>query len=377
MFLSQRSPTRPETRNGNYLIAIGDREGLIIKIIEIKERRKDMTKIGVMVAPEADFNVLANTAKLAEKHGFDSFWVADGAYERDFNVAMTAIAFATKRIRVAIGVTNPYARHPIKTACAIATINELMNGRAILGIGAGSRDMLRSFGWDWARPVKTCEEAIQVIKMALKGEVVNFRGETVTADRIKILIPRKSEIPVVLGCRRPLMLQMAGRVAEGVLLDNVPVKYMREAVNYVEKGANAVNRKIDGFEFGDLVVSSISEDRKEARNRVKRHIPYDFITISKRELELIGLTLKDVEPIRAALKRQLPEDFAMARAAVTEEMVDEFSVSGNPEDCVRKIRAMEKAGITLAMLSLPSKPEDKPEEMIKLFGDHVIPEFKV
>ena len=335
-----------------------------------------MPRIGLMIAPEAEFGVLANTAKLAEKYGFNSLWIADGAYERDFNVAMSVVSYATTSIRVAVGVTNPYTRHPVKTACAIASLNELLKGRVILGIGAGSRDMLQSLGEDWVKPVKTCEEAITVIRAIVGGESVDFKGETITTNRIRIQIPVKGDIPIIVGCRRPLMLQMAGRVADGILLDNAPINYMREAVRYVEKGAYAVSRNIQNFEFGNLVVSSISEDRKEARDRVKRHIPYDFITISERELKTVGLTLKDVEPIRAALRRQLPEDFAKARSAVTDEMVDEFSVSGNPEDCIHQIEAMEKAGMTLIMLSLPSRPEDQPEEMIRLFGEHVIPYFR-
>ena len=277
-----------------------------------------MPRIGLMVAPEAEFSVLAKTAKLAEKCGFDSLWIADGAYERDFNVAMTVAAYATRRIKVAIGVTNPYTRHPVKTACAIASLNELLNGRAMLGIGAGSRDTLRSFGGDWIKPVKACEEAIQLIRSVLDGEMVHLKGECVTADRVRMLIPKRSEISIVVGCRRPKMLQMAGRVADGILLDNVPLNYMRYAIEQVKKGAASVERKIDDFEYGDLVVSAVSEDRAEARNRVRRHIPYDFITISGRELRTVGLTFKDVEPIRAALRRQLPEDFAIARAAVTD-----------------------------------------------------------
>jgi len=191
-----------------------------------------------------------------------------------------------------------------------------------------------------------------------------------------MLIPKRSEIPIVVGCRRPKMLQMAGRVADGILLDNVPLNYMQYAIEQVKKGAASVERKIDDFEYGDLVVSAVSEDRAEARNRVKRHIPFDFITISGRELRTVGLNFKDVEPIRSALRRQLPEDFARARAAVTDEMVDQFSISGTPEDCIRQIRSMENAGMTHVMLSIPSKPEDEPEKMIRLYGEQVIPEFK-
>ena len=57
-------------------------------------------------------------------------------------------------------------------------------------------------------------------------------------------------------------------------------------------------------------------------------------------------------------------------------MVDQFSISGTPEDCIRQIRSMENAGMTHVMLSIPSKPEDEPEKMIRLYGEQVIPEFK-
>lgn len=333
-------------------------------------------KIDAILAPECDLETLTRLSSLAEKYGFDTIWMGDGAYQRDYASCMTFMAQATKKIGIGLAVTNPYLRHPVKSALAIATINEVSKGRAKLGIGAGSLDTLKSLGYYWERPAQRIADMIIVIRTLLRGDRVNHKADSIIVDGVKAWMPLVGPIPIYVGCRRPIMMRMAGRMAEGVLLDNVPIEYIPYAKRQLLKGAASVGKDLEEFDVGNLSIFAASENRREAKQRVKRHLPYDFITISDRELKAVGLNQSDVEPIVEALKRQLPEEFVKASENVTDYMVEKFSTSGTPEDCIKRIKEYSNAGITRILLGLPTEPRDRPEETLKLAGEHVLPEFQ-
>jgi 5,10-methylenetetrahydromethanopterin reductase len=332
-------------------------------------------KFDIIFAAECDLKTLTNIAKQAERYGFDTVWAGDNSYIRDYAVCLTYMAQATKRIGIGLAVTNPYLRHPFKSALAVASINEVSEGRAKFGIGAGSHETMKSFGYDWDRPAQRIADMITAVRPFLRGENVTFKTDTMMVDGVKACMPLLGPIPIYVGCRRPVMMRMAGRVADGVLLNNVPVEYLPYAISRLRNGTESAGRDLDAFDVGNLNVFSVSEDREEARERVRIQLPIDFISISERELESVGLGLGDVIQIRMALKRQFPEDFVKASRFVTDYMVEKFSVSGTPEDCVRRIKDYVKAGVTRILLGLSTNTVDKPEETIKLAGESILTEF--
>ncbi|MEM2896316.1 MAG: LLM class flavin-dependent oxidoreductase [Candidatus Bathyarchaeia archaeon] len=334
-----------------------------------------MLKLGFLILPETDLETVARLSKLVEKNGFNSSWTGDTAYQRDFIVTLTFMVKATEKIKVGIGVTNPYTRHPLKTALMVGTLSELSGGRIILGLGAGSIDALKSMGYEWIKPVKTCREAIEITRGMLSGEELSYNGEMIKVKKVKAWINFKGHVPIYIGCRRPLMLKLAGEAADGVLLDNAPIGYLDFAIERIKMGARISGRDLRNFEVANLVPFSVSKDREEARNKAKRFIPYDFISISELELKAAGLKPEDVEPIRIALARQLPEEFKRASSLISEKMIDEFSISGTPEECIRRMREYEKAGVTELVLVLPAEPHEEPEKIVKLTAKHILPEF--
>ena len=331
--------------------------------------------IDAIIAPECDLKTLARLSKMAEKYNFNAIWMGDGAYQRDYASCLTIMAQATKRIGVGLAVTNPYLRHPIKSALAIASVNEISGGRALMGIGAGSLDTLKSLGHNWNMPVERISDMITAVRSFLSGRSVELKTDTISIEGVKAWMPLISPIPIYVGCRRPLMMRMAGRFADGVLLDNVPIEYLPFALDQLKTGSELSRRDFTKFDVGNLSIFAVSEDKKEAMKRVKRHLPYDFITISKRELRAVGLTPRDIEPMLAALRRQLPEDFMKASEFVTDYMVKNFSTSGTPEECIRRIKDYSRAGVTRILLGLPTEPSDKPEETLKLAGESILPEL--
>jgi 5,10-methylenetetrahydromethanopterin reductase len=118
---------------------------------------------------------LTERARLAEACGFDAVWLADERFYRDVYGALAAIALATSRVRLGPCVTDPFARHPALTAMAIATLDEISGGRAVLGIGAGVSGFAE-MGIRPYKPARAIREAVALIRGLLHGEQANVRA---------------------------------------------------------------------------------------------------------------------------------------------------------------------------------------------------------
>jgi len=160
---------------------------------------------------------VAELGAQCEELGFDSYWVADQRWMRDVWVSLSAAALATSRIRLGTRVTDPYVRHPALTAVAIASLDELSGGRAVLGIGAGGSGF-REMGIERTRPVTAMREAIELIRRLLAGQEVDYPGELIRFRRGALEFPTRRDIPVVVVARGPKLLELGGRVAEGVMI---------------------------------------------------------------------------------------------------------------------------------------------------------------
>src|SRR4029453_16500570 len=157
---------------------------------------------------------VADLGVLCERLGFDSYWVADQRGMRDVWVSLTATAMRTSRIRLGTRVTDPYVRHPALTAVAVASLDELSGGRAILGLGAGGSGF-REMGIERTKPVTALREAVELIRRLLAGEQTEYTGELVRFRRGALEFATRRDIPVVVVARGPKILGLGGGIAAG------------------------------------------------------------------------------------------------------------------------------------------------------------------
>ncbi|MDQ6692729.1 MAG: LLM class flavin-dependent oxidoreductase, partial [Candidatus Dormibacteraeota bacterium] len=164
-----------------------------------------------------DSQQLVAAAQLCERAGFDSFWVADQRFMRDAFISLAMIAAHTERLQLGTRVTDPYIRHPALTAIAAATLDEASNGRAILGMGAGGSGFSQ-LGLSRDRPALALREAIHLIRMLWSGAEVEYQGTSVQWGKGEIEFPVRANIPIVIAARGPKLLELAGEVADGVIV---------------------------------------------------------------------------------------------------------------------------------------------------------------
>lgn len=307
-----------------------------------------MTVAGVNLIPETSIHEMVGLAVEAERLGFGRCWVYDeGLVTRDVHVTMTAITAATRTMLVGPGITNPYTRHPAQTASAIATLDEMSQGRAFLGIGAGGSLTLDPIGIERARPLVAVREAIEVARALFTGTTSTYEGETAQLRSARLAYGR-GDIEIWLAGRGPKMLQLGGAVADGVLLDFIHTERLADYVGLIRRGA-ATTGNWPRICYSTAIVTN--EDDLEF---VRPHMTYRLVDAPPVIKDLLGLDVDDVERIRSAMAGGL----LAAAEHVRDEWILPFVISGSIHECGERVTAlMERHGIDEFLLPMFDMPD--------------------
>src|SRR5437870_636125 len=153
----------------------------------------------------------------AEDLGYTDVWSAEVGAVDAFS-PLAAIAVRTERVRLGTALVPVFTRPPALTAMSAAGIQQLSGGRFVLGIGTSSPAIVGQWmGLDFDGRVKRIEEYVEVLREALAGKKVTFRGETVRAENFRLQVDPGAPVPIFVGALGPQMCRLAGRVADGVL----------------------------------------------------------------------------------------------------------------------------------------------------------------
>mgnify|MGYP006355652269 FL=1 len=169
-------------------------------------------KFGIEFVPQIPLDELVRLVKLAEDVGFEYAWITDHYNNKNVYETLALIAANTETIKMGPGVTNPYVRSPAISASAIATIDEISNGRATFGIGPGDKATFDALGIAWEKPVSTIKAAIADITTLLDG------GKTEAGAALGGAKKVQDKIPIYMGAQGPKMLETVGEIADGVLI---------------------------------------------------------------------------------------------------------------------------------------------------------------
>jgi 5,10-methylenetetrahydromethanopterin reductase len=318
---------------------------------------------------------VAELGALCERLGFESYWVADQRWMRDVWVSLTATAMRTSRILLGTRVTDPYVRHPALTAVAVASLDELSGGRAILGLGAGGSGF-REMGIERTKPVVALREAIELIRRLLAGEEVDYPGELVRFRRGALEFTTRRDIPMVIVARGPKILELGGRMADGVMVASMASPAaVNWGVEHVRTGMRKAGRPTEAVELSSMLYTSISDDGPAARWIVRRGIAaalmgsfpnYDFLAAS-------GLT---VPPELWALLEARKPDYPRVMAAIPDVFVDHLGLAGTPAECAAQIERIVATGIRHVVLAPLPVDELHVESVIEPFAREVIPRIR-
>jgi len=260
--------------------------------------------------------------------------------------------------------------NPVFTAQAVATLNELAPGRVVLGIGAGDKTTLASVGVNMRKPLSAVEETVDIIRKMTNGENVVFKGDVFQIAGAKFFFKPKGRIPIYVGAQGPKMLALAGKIGDGVLINAGHPKDVAYAVNCVKEGVNEVGKQFNELDVAAYTSFSVHEDLKKATKAALPVVAFIVAGSPSQVLERHDINPKKAEEIRDALK---VNDWGHAFGAVSQEMIEAFSVCGTPDMCIERINQLLKSGISQFVVGSPIGPKVK--AAINLISGKIIPNF--
>jgi 5,10-methylenetetrahydromethanopterin reductase len=303
-------------------------------------------RFGIVILPESlvDFGGLCREV---EENGFDLLGVADSqSVFREMYVALTLAASSTARVRLGPLVTNPLTRHLVVTASAISSVDEVSRGRAVLGIGSGD-SALSTIG---ALPATLAglEDSVVTLRRLTSGEPVDREGQTWRVHR------STRRVPLYLAAEGPRTLELAGRVADGVIVGlGLTPDVIRLALAALARGARAVGRTLADLDIWWFAKTNVADTRDEAVAPIKMALAASANHAFRFTLEGKGVPPDLHEKIKALQREYNAHHHEIAGAGnagltdrwgLTEFLLDRFAIAGTPDDCVAQIRRAMAAG---------------------------------
>lgn len=323
-------------------------------------------------------STLAATARMAaaaDRAGLDAVWTSE-FYTRSGVVSLAAMAAATERCRLGSSIMYGIGRTPLVLATEARDLDELSGGRLVLGLGNGTRTMIRDWhGQDPQAPALRMEELVPLLRRIwrLHDGPVSHEGRFYHMDLKPmgpVPPPLREDIPVIIAGVRPRMIQAAGRVADGLAGHPLlTVKYAQEVARpALQAGAARGERDASELTLNSMVIAALHPDIEQARREAAAQIAfYASVKTYDVMLDASGFSAEG-EAIRAAFKsRDLPAMFA----AVSDDMIDAIAVTGSTPQEIRDGLRRYEGVLDHAMLyspSIASSPERVEENITSLIA---------
>jgi len=327
---------------------------------------------GITIKPDMTIPRILGLTRQAEAAGFEYGWVFDShvLWIEPYPL-LTLMATSTKTMRLGTCVTNPATRDITVTSSLYATLNLISGGRMQLGIGRGdsSRRVLGK------KPVTSLqlEQAVKAFRDLTGGNETEYEGLTARLTWAMGGVP-----PVWVAGYGPKVLEMAGRIADGVILQFADPDLIAWCVGFVKKGAEAVGRDPKKIEIMAAAPVWISDDVKVGRERV-RWFP---ALVSNHVVDLVSRYKPEELPpaLTSYIRDRGQYDYlhhcevdSSNRNFVSDEVTDRFCLLGPAEAHIEKIRALARAGVTQFNIYLMCGDE---EDTLEKYKKDVLPAFR-
>jgi len=278
----------------------------------------------------------------SEEFGFDGIWVADShSVMRDAYAILAVLATQTSSLQLATGVTHTVTRHPAVLANSWATLQELSEGRAICGIGVGE-SAVHNLGLKPER-LAVFEEKLSVIRALLNGESVEYEGAEISMPW------STAPVPLIMASSGPRSLQLAGRVADGVLFQvGSEPRLVQYALDNIARGAEAAGRSLSDLKLYMRVATAVADDREQAQREIKGYASVAAGTVySTVPSEYLDEDLhEDLARMKAAYDYAEHGSNASSHSdLLTDRIFDAIAIACPPAEAVQRFQAIVDMGI--------------------------------
>ncbi len=304
--------------------------------------------MALTLAPTSgDCQQIIDEAVKAEQLGYHSVWFADTGYPDPLTLA-GQVAAATQSVDIGIAVVPAYTRTPAVLASSTATLNEISNGRFILGLGSSSQRMIENWhGLPFEKPLGYLRETVTLLRSMLAGEKSDFDGALLKSKGFRIK-PCEQPPRIYLAALRGKMLELAAEIGDGVVLNLFPESALPKMLEHIEIGAKRGGKTLDDIDIVVRYQLACADDTSAEMDMFRAFYgPYYATPVYNKFLEWCGYSdvAKEINAGWAAKDRE------RTAAAMTSELVSEIAVIGDLATCQARLRRDAAAGVNTVMIT--------------------------
>jgi 5,10-methylenetetrahydromethanopterin reductase len=296
-------------------------------------------------------------SRQAEMAGADSLWFAQHMGYREALIMAGAVAGCTKTIKLVPTALTPYLWRSLPTAMSLATLDELAPGRIKVAVSVGNLLNLAESGAEPVKPIRVLAEYVHMIRAHLSGGSVHFDGELEKLRGSHMEFGKDARIPIYIASTGPQVLNLAGRIGDGVLLSaGLTLESCRRCLASADAGATTAGRDPNAVCKAGFINFNVSKDGKAAKAALLRKLAFLFRSKGHAEnIRSSGLEI-DHQAIMDALSRR---DLDGATRLLPEKAASLFGVAGTPDECAELLNGYLSIGLTEPIIEVSGHGEER------------------
>ena len=302
-----------------------------------------------------DRKMYVRAAQLADELGYHSFWVPEAWGYEVFSL-LTEMAVHTKRIRLGTGIINVYSRTPGLIAMSAATLDEISDGRFILGVGTSGKNVIEGFhGRPFEKPLSQVKDVIKVTRALLAGQKQSDAGATLAQYRpFKLeMKPLRPSIPIYVAALKQKAIEQIGECADGWIPTFWPYDRLAEGRAWIAAGAARAGRDPSKIVTAPFT-TALPLGGPGGTTMAKQIISFYIGGMGDYYIELLTRFGFGEDCKKIAGLYQDKATRAQAADAVTGQMIEALTITGDPAHCMEELRRRRTFGVELPILNLPT-----------------------
>ena len=308
-------------------------------------------------------NEVIECSEILSKTTVDTIWIPETWGMENFSM-LSAISSKTTTQKIGSSIINIYSRSPSTIAMGAATVDTLSGGRLVLGLGTSSLPIVETFhGYKFENPLQRMKEYVEIVRLALTGKQVNYKGEIFNLKNFTLLIkPKQSHIPIYLAAVNQKMVSLTWDIGDGVIFYLRPLNEMKKTIQKMQS-----IKKID---VACQLITCVSTDSDNAIERAKKTIAF-YVSVGKIYRDFLAKNgfKQETENILDEFKKS---GLKLNHELISDTMLQSLAISGTPDECKKQFKKFMDAGIDLPIIQF--NPVGNTSESFKLFKNTFLEE---
>ncbi len=325
-------------------------------------------RIGLGIPPTGlPFDLCVDIVQQAEARGFESIWTGE-AWGTESCALVSALLARSHRIHIGTGNHFNLFETPTLAAMQAATLGLVGPGRVRLGVGVSTQNINAFHGLSWDHPAARMREYVEIMRRVLAGERLTYKGTFYQPDRFGLTVRPPEPVPICLAAVNPLMLRLAGEIADSVLLAWLPARQLKQSLAEIAKGAARAGRTLADIDIGCYLHTMVTADRERALDQL-RHVLLGYSQANTYIKGFRSFGYGDI--LEEVHSRWQAGDRAGAEAAIPDSMVEDLYILGTPEECHEQLNGFVEGGVNFPVVAAPPTSRltsDDLYALVKAFG---------